>query len=48
LEQALKRYASTTAKQTQLEVSKALKNKVISSRLIEEIRFDRFLRHFKP
>jgi hypothetical protein len=47
LEQALKRHADGAPKHIRQEIRKALKNKAISCRLLEEIRWSRFQRHFK-
>jgi hypothetical protein len=47
LEQALKRHANCASKKIQQEIREALKNKAISCRLLEEIRWQRFRRHFK-
>lgn len=47
LEQAIKRHAADAAKEIQQEIQEALKNKEISCRLLEEIRWQRFRRHFK-
>jgi len=48
LEQALKRHANSAPKKIQQQIREALKTKAISCRLLEEIRWSRFLRHFKP
>jgi hypothetical protein len=48
LKMALKRHASGAPKKIQQEIREALKNNAISCRLLEEIRWKRFRRHFKP
>lgn len=47
LEQALKRHANGAPEKIQQEIRQALKNKAISCRLLEEIRWQRFRRRFK-
>jgi hypothetical protein len=47
LEQALKRHADGASEIIQREMAEALKNKVISCKCLEEIRWQRFRNHYK-
>jgi hypothetical protein len=49
LEQAIRRHGSRTSnKDSGKEIIEALKSRVISCKVLEEIRWDRFRRHYKP